>query len=115
MFYDRFIELCNEKKVSPSAVLTKIGMNRSTATFWKQGKSEPSQEAITKIANYFKVSLDYLMDREIKEKEKPVTISDDELNKINSIFSQLDPDNRAKLLELAFLYLDAQHKNKENQ
>lgn len=49
----------------------------------------------------------------INEK-KPAIILDDELKKmldeISSIFIDLSPDNRSKLLELSRLYLDAQSK-----
>lgn len=45
------------------------------------------------------------------EEEKPATEIDDGLVEISKLFSELSPDNRSKLLELARLYLDAQRKN----
>ena len=35
MFYDKFIELCNEKKVLPAKVATECGFNRASITNWK--------------------------------------------------------------------------------
>lgn len=60
MFYDRFIELCKERNVSPSAVMVAIGLNKSNATFWKKG-SMPKGETIQKLANYFGVSAQALL------------------------------------------------------
>lgn len=60
MFYDRFVELCNEINISPSIVAETIGLNRSSVTFWKRG-STPKGETLRKLANYFGVSVDYLL------------------------------------------------------
>ncbi len=61
MFYDIFSELCRERGVSPSAVMVAIGLNKSNATFWKKG-SIPKGETLQKLAGYFGVSVDYLLD-----------------------------------------------------
>lgn len=62
MFYDRFSELCKERSVSPSAVMVSIGLNKSNATFWKKG-SIPKGETLQKLADYFGVSVDYLLEK----------------------------------------------------
>ena len=60
MFYDRFMGLCKERGVSPSAVMVSIGLNKSNATFWKKG-SIPKGDTLRKLADYFGVSVDYLL------------------------------------------------------
>ena len=60
MFYDRFIELCSKKGVSPSFVMQKIGLNKSSATYWKRG-STPKGDTLQKLAEYFGVTVDHLM------------------------------------------------------
>lgn len=60
MFYDRFIELCKESGKSPSAVAKELGLNNSSSTAWKRG-STPKSETLQKLANYFGVSVDYLL------------------------------------------------------
>lgn len=60
MFYDRFIELCKERNVSPSAVMIAIGLNKSNATFWKKG-SVPKGDTLRKLADYFGVTVDSLV------------------------------------------------------
>ena len=66
---------------------------------------------MSKIAEYFGVSVDYLLGNE----KMPAIVSDDGQKEINEIFNSLSPDNRAKLLELARLYLDAQSSNGEKK
>lgn len=59
-FYGQFITLCDNKGVSPSAVVQAIGLNKSNATFWKNG-SLPSSTNMKKLAEYFGVSADCLI------------------------------------------------------
>ena len=64
MFYDILKKLCKEKNVSPSRAATECGISRSTVTWWKQHKTSPNSEQISKLANYFGVSIDYLLGKE---------------------------------------------------
>ena len=106
MFFDRYADLCSNNGISVYKACTDLGLNRSAVAKWKNG-AIPRGKTLNNIADYFSVSTDYLLGAE--HKEKPVIFSDDELNEINSIFSELSPDNRSKLLELARLYLTSQH------
>ena len=61
MFYDRYAELCKKNNVSPSKAATLIGFNRSSVSMWKSQGYTPRREILVKIANYFNVSVDYLL------------------------------------------------------
>ena len=61
MFYERFITLCKAKNVRPTAVAEAIGLSRTNASFWKKG-SVPSTTNIQKLADYFGVPIDYLIE-----------------------------------------------------
>ena len=50
-----------------------------------------------------------------EKEEKLIPEIEDKLSEIELIIRQLSPDNRAKLLELSRLFLDAQNKNEENR
>lgn len=63
MFYERFAQLCKEKNISPSAAAEAIGINKANASFWKRG-SLPSSKNVQKLAEYFKVPVDYLLGAE---------------------------------------------------
>lgn len=59
LFYDRYIELLQKNNVSHYHLYKTIGLNNSSVTKWKNG-AIPKVESLIKIANYFKVSIDYL-------------------------------------------------------
>ena len=61
MFWTRFIELCNEVGKSPNAVAAACGIKSSgTVTGWSKG-SVPRTPILHKMADYFHVSVDYLV------------------------------------------------------
>lgn len=62
MFFDKFSSLCKEKGVSCSKAVENIGLNRTVVVKWKNG-SIPSGSTLTKLATYFDVPVDYLLDK----------------------------------------------------
>lgn len=71
------------------------------------------RSTIEKLANALETTPSFLMG--FDDEKEPPTVSDEELNEVTSIFARLSPDNRAKLIELSRLYLDAQNKNGESK
>ena len=63
MFFDRLKELCAAKGVSTYRACTDIGLNRAAVAKWKNG-SQPSGTTAVKLAEYFGVSVDYLLGNE---------------------------------------------------
>lgn len=61
MFYNRFVELCQKNNLSPSKAATLIGFNRSSVSMWKSQGYTPRREILVKIADFFDVSIDYLV------------------------------------------------------
>lgn len=68
-FYKNYVALCAQKKKSASAVAVEIGLSRTSPNGWKKGK-QPSDINLEKLANYFEVSVDYLLS---EQKEKSPT------------------------------------------
>lgn len=60
MFYKRLVALCAEKNTNPTALCDALGFAQSAATRWKQG-SVPRDITLRKIADYFGVSVSYLL------------------------------------------------------
>lgn len=69
MFYDRYIELCEKNNKKPYAVAKELGLSNSNVAQWKKG-STPRKEVVQRIAEYFNVSVAYLLTGEA-QKEKP--------------------------------------------
>lgn len=61
MYYENFEMLCNRDNVKPSQVSKATGISTATLTSWKKGIYTPKQDKLQLVADYFKVTLEYLM------------------------------------------------------
>lgn len=75
MFYDVFLELCEQKGVKPTQAAREIGLSKSIPTTWKKKQLTPQGESLGKIAAYFGVTVDRLLG--VEENEKPTIPEDD--------------------------------------
>jgi len=60
---DKIIKLINEHHATAASITKEIGLNHSAIDNWKSGKAKPSADALAKLADYFDVSVDYLLGR----------------------------------------------------
>ena len=60
MFKENFIRLCNERGEPPTVVCQKIGVTSSAFSKWTD-ESVPRRATLMRIADYFGVSVDYLL------------------------------------------------------
>ena len=70
MFFEILKNLCKEKGTTPTTVVKQLGLSSSSATSWKNGKV-PHHGTLLKLADYFGVTVDYLLGSETAKKEKP--------------------------------------------
>lgn len=68
MFYDIFKRLCEEKGITPTKASAEIGFSKGSVSYWKkkwtQGEdAKPDSYTAAKIADFFGVSVDYLLGR----------------------------------------------------
>ncbi|KAF5071795.1 helix-turn-helix protein [anaerobic digester metagenome] len=75
--YEIFEQLLKERNISAYKIAKETGVTTATLTSWKQGKYTPKQDKLQKIADYFGVSLEYLMTGETNTDETPYYINDD--------------------------------------
>lgn len=61
MFYEKFKKLCDENGVTCNKVALEIGLSNATPTTWKKRGLTPRYETLQKIAEYFHVSVEYLI------------------------------------------------------
>lgn len=80
--YEIFLELLMKKGVRPADVSKATGIHPSTFSDWKSGKSRPKQAKLVKIAAYFEVTVDYLLNREENQVEEGMVVIDRETNDI---------------------------------
>lgn len=59
--YEIFAKLLEERNLKAADVCRGTGLPSSLFSEWKRGKSSPKADKLQKIADYFNVSLEYLM------------------------------------------------------
>lgn len=95
MFYERYLYLCEKKRISPSAAATNAKFNRGTVSVWKRKYEEgkdvrPEKDVIEKICAFFGCSETWLLGLE-EQKEKPTPEGELEYSDLDL----LDAFNRA--------------------
>ena len=95
MFWTNFSTLCADKNLSPNAVAMELKIPSGSITAWRNGAT-PRTKSLTKIANYFGVTVDYLLNA---EKENPTSVTADGVDELDKealdIMHQLPPEKRA--------------------
>lgn len=81
MYYENFERLCKERGVTASKVSKATGISTATLSNWKKGNYTPKQDKLQKIADYFDVSVDFLMNGTIPGDLDPETIAQNENEK----------------------------------
>lgn len=103
MFYENFMRLCNERKVSPTGVMKSLGFSTATQSAWRKGAT-PQARMLYAIADYFDVTVDEL----VNGQKKTATEADDGLSEderaLIEIFRSAAPDVRQAMLTLLRSY-----------
>ena len=102
--YDNIIALCESRGIKGGKMCTDTGISKGLLTDLKMGRrSGVSAVTAQKIANYFGVSVGYLLGEE-EQKEKP-TVKDDELSanmvELIDCIKKLPEDKIQMLLQVA--------------
>lgn len=91
--YEIFEQLLQKYGVSAYKVSKATGVTQSTLSDWKRGRSTPKSENMKKLADYFGVSIDYLMTGKEAESKGPQLKPKDERDiskTLNETLAQLD-------------------------
>lgn len=59
--YEVFEQLLQKNDVTPYKVAKEAGVTQTALSNWKSGRSTPTTKTLQKIADYFGVTIDYLM------------------------------------------------------
>lgn len=94
MFYPRFVQLCEQKDVKKTRALLDAGLPKSAAKYWEEAynkgiDSKPTTQNAVKLANYFGVTVDYLLNA-----EKENAPGSDAESEIEKALAQATPTQR---------------------
>lgn len=69
--YEIFEQLLQKNGISAYRVSKEAGVTQTALSNWKNGRNTPSTQTLQKIADYFGVSIDYLMTGKEPDKKEP--------------------------------------------
>ena len=89
MFSVALRELRKQKKLSQSALAEIVGMSQATVASWENGTRKPDVETVSYLADYFGVTVDYLMGRDEPTTAQPVP-ADPRREKAHRLLDEMD-------------------------
>ena len=99
--YEVFEQLLQKHGVSPYKVSKDTGVTQTSLSNWKTGKSTPTTKTLQRLADYFGVTLDYLMTgkEEPKEKSPELTARDEKdiTKTLNKVMEQFENNENGPL------------------
>ncbi len=93
---EKLRELRKEKGISLKELGAEMGVAESTMSLYENGKRQPDYETLLKLAEFFGVTVDYLLRGDDNFERLP-----EELVILNRNAKKMSPEKRQKLLEMA--------------
>ncbi|MDN5387405.1 MULTISPECIES: HTH-type transcriptional regulator Xre [Bacillus] len=99
-------------KRTQEEVAKQIGVSRARYSHYENGRSEPDYETLKKLADYYKVTIDYLLTG--MEKKKPIEddIADPDLQIAYRDMQEFSPESRQQAIEF-IQYLKEKEKKRK--
>ncbi len=88
-FKDRIRFLRDSKNLSIKLFASELGVSLTTVVNWESGISTPNSTLLLKIARFFNVSTDYLLDNENEKVIKVDFLSDATIYKLNDFLDSV--------------------------
>lgn len=88
--YEIFVKLLEKHGVTAYKVSKATGIAGSTFTDWKNGRSTPKQDKLQKIADYFGVTVDYLMTGKEKDNSTGYYLNEETARLAQEMFEDED-------------------------
>ena len=100
MFNDKIRYLRKHQELTQAEVADGINILQSTYSNYEQGTREPNLETLKKLANFFDVSIDYLLenDRGLSDTDEIVDLNGFLLNGRYTIHSKFPTDKHRRML-----------------
>ena len=102
--YEVFEQLLQKHGVTSYKVAKEAGVTQTALSNWKSGRSTPTTKTLQKLADYFGVTIDYLMTGKDESEQKEATLTKRHERDIEKILDQ----TRDQLLSQEGLMFDGQ-------
>lgn len=114
MLFERVKELCKKRGISISELENRIGFGKNSIYKWKT--QSPKIETLQKVADYFRVSTDYLLGRtddpniSVASEKRKLTVEEALASVMSSDGKPLTDNDRQILTELIEAYIEKKYK-----
>lgn len=88
--YEVFEQLLQKNGLTSYKVAKEAGVTQTALSNWKSGRSTPTTKTLQKIADYFGVSIDYLMNGEERETADGYYLNEDTAKLAQEMFEDDD-------------------------
>lgn len=92
---DRILDLIKKSGKTDKAITLDLELSNSAISEWKKGKAFPKTDAIVKLAQYFDVSVDYLLGLTNTKRPDKQEVSEQAM-RVAELFDSLDEKSKAK-------------------
>ena len=106
------------KELSLKQLGNYLGMSESTISLYENNKREPDIATLFKLADYFDVSVDYLLDRESKkEASLPVTMLEKDAQKLLDMYDEMSKESKDQVMRYvtSLSYVDRANKSAQSR
>ena len=115
---DKILLLMKNNNIAQKTLAEAIGVRKQTISDWKSGKTKSYMRYINKIADFFNVSVDYLLDKtddESPSAQKTINLFDNvDMNAFSRQLYELTEDERDKVQEYILFLISQRPKNEKN-
>lgn len=101
-------ELRKEKNVTQIEIAKALNISQKAYSYYERGEREPSIGILISLANFFNVTIDYMLGQ---EKNKYFALTEEEISIIHK-YQNLSPSNKAKIEERMDVLLEEQENKK---
>ncbi len=103
--------LCDKRKITIFELERQIGISRGILYTWK--KSSPSVEKVKKVAEFFNVSMDELVNHKVEDNDVVEVENEEDRKVVNKILSLNDRNNKMKVEGLMDYFSLQEQENKD--
>ena len=87
-FSQMLAKLMKESNVTAYKLAKNIKVHQTTIKNWLTGETKPNEEKINNLANYFDVSVDYLLGK--TDIKKPQELSDETVQRVRELIKDIE-------------------------
>lgn len=115
-FNERFNVLCDGSRRNDTELAKELHVSKQTLSAWRSGIRSPKQPTIIMIAQYFNVSVEWLMGFNVEATKQPATVDDgltEGQRKLIDFARSLSDDDAAFALQFLRTALEAMQQRRE--